>query len=83
MPQYPESIREAEKHINEGLAFFKQAKQEVQELKDEYRKFNRKLPRKEIAKILNCTPEHVSWLKRKGRLKSYNMNDVLTYSKTH
>jgi DNA-directed RNA polymerase specialized sigma subunit len=78
---YPETIREAEKRINEGLRFFEEAQQELDHMKQEYKKFNRTLPRKEVAQIIGCTPSHVSRLKADGKLRSYRINDVLEYSK--
>lgn len=78
-----QKISRAEQSIQELKQVLSEVEQDLHQQRKAYHRQNGELSRKVVARMLGCTPDHVSWLKRKGRLKSYRYEDVQTYLKNH
>lgn len=80
--KYP-ALHKAKREAKDKINFWQQVLDELEEVENFMKKYDCQLQRKKIAKILDCTPQHVSRLKKQGKLESYRITDVINYIKTH
>ena len=76
--KYP-ALHKAKRELFEKQQLIEDALAELKEVEQFMKKHDRQLQRKEVAKIIGCTPEHVSHLKKTGQLDSYRYSDVHDY----
>lgn len=78
-----QKLHSARTDIDKLLDTLIEARHEVEEQIQAFKRHDTELPRKTVARMIGCTPEHVSWLKSQGRLASYRYSDVMDYINTH
>lgn len=78
-----QKLNDISSDIDRNIKQLKLAKQEIENMKKEYRRHNLELPRKIVANMIGCTPSHTSVLKSEGKLKSYRYEDVIEYINDH